>query len=91
MPLNEIKSINMVSEKDFPLKPFAGFLLVRPKFIVMYCPTTKVACSSIKMLLAKASGSYDQSRLDRLISLPMARSQTSHGLAVNGLTKFITR
>ncbi|MFM7762890.1 MAG: sulfotransferase family 2 domain-containing protein [Acidimicrobiaceae bacterium] len=79
----------MVSEKDFPLKPYAGFLLVAPKLKVMYCPTTKVACSSIKMLLAKASGSYDQMRLDRLISPHMARSQTIHELGVSGLTKLI--
>ena len=79
----------MVSEKDFRLKPFAGFLLVAPKLKIMYCPTTKVACSSIKMLLAKASGSYDQSRLDRLISPHMARSQTIHELGVSGLTKLI--
>lgn len=55
----------------------------------MYCPTTKVACSSLKMLLAKASGSYDQSRLDHLISPHMAKSQTIHELGVNGLTKLI--
>jgi hypothetical protein len=79
----------MVSEKDFPLKPHAGFLLVAPKLKIMYCPTTKVACSSIKMLLAKASGSYDQMRLDRLISPHMARSQTIHELGVSGLTKLI--
>ena len=79
----------MLSEKDFPLKPYAGFLLVAPKLKIMYCPTTKVACSSIKMLLAKASGSYDQSRLDRLISPHMARSQTIHELGVSGLTKLI--
>ena len=41
------------------------------------------------MLLAKASGSYDQSRLDRLISPHMAKSQTVHELGVNGLTKLI--
>jgi hypothetical protein len=79
----------VVSEKDFALKPYAGFLLVAPKLKIMYCPTTKVACSSIKMLLAKASGSYDQSRLDRLISPHMAKSQTVHELGVNGLTKLI--
>ena len=79
----------MVSEKDFPLKPFAGFLLVAPSLKIMYCPTTKVACSSIKMLLAKASSTYDQSRLDRLISPHMARSQTIHELGVSGLTKLI--
>ena len=79
----------MVSDKDFPLKPFAGFLLVAPSLKIMYCPTTKVACSSIKMLLAKAGGSYDQSRLDRLISPHMARSQTIHELGVSGLTKLI--
>ena len=79
----------MVSKKDFPLKPFAGFLLVAPSLKIMYCPTTKVACSSLKMLLAKASGSYDQSRLDRLISPHMAKSQTIHELGVNGLTKLI--
>jgi hypothetical protein len=79
----------MVSEKDFPLKPYAGFLLVAPKLKIMYCPTTKVACSSIKMLLAKASGSFDQTRLDRLISPHMARSQTIHELGVSGLTKLI--
>ena len=79
----------MVSENDFALKPYAGFLLVAPSLKVMYCPTTKVACSSIKMLLAKASGTYDQSRLDRLISPHMARSQTIHELGVSGLTKLI--
>ena len=79
----------MTSEKEFPLKPFAGFILVAPSLKIMYCPTTKVACSSIKMLLAKASGSYDQSRLDRLISPHMARSQTIHELGVSGLTKLI--
>lgn len=41
------------------------------------------------MLLAKASGSYDQSRLDHLISPHMAKSQTIHELGVNGLTKLI--
>jgi hypothetical protein len=79
----------MISEKTFLLKPYAGFILVAPSIKVMYCPTTKVACSSIKMLLAKASGSYDQSRLDRLISPHMARSQTIHELGVSGLTKLI--
>ena len=79
----------MISAKDFPLKPFAGFLLVAPSLKVMYCPTTKVACSSLKMLLAKASGSYNQSRLDHLISPHMAKSQTIHELGVNGLTKLI--
>ncbi len=79
----------MVSEKDFPHKPFAGFLLVAPSLKIMYCPTTKVACSSIKMLLAKAGSTYDQSRLDRLISPHMARSQTIHELGVSGLTKLI--
>lgn len=81
--------VSVVSEKDFSLKPYAGFLLVAPKLKIMYCPTTKVACSSIKMLLAKASGSYDQSRLDRLISPHMAKSQTVHELGVSGLTKLI--
>ncbi|MFM7337235.1 MAG: hypothetical protein ACKO2E_02985, partial [Actinomycetota bacterium] len=79
----------MVSEKDFPNKPYAGFLLVAPRLKVMYCPTTKVACSSIKMLLAKAGATYDQTRVDRLISPHMARSQTIHELGVNGLTKLI--
>ena len=79
----------MVSERDFPNKPYAGFLLVAPRLKVMYCPTTKVACSSIKMLLAKAGATYDQTRVDRLISPHMARSQTIHELGVNGLTKLI--
>lgn len=79
----------MVSERSFPLKPYAGFILVAPSLKIMYCPTTKVACSSLKMLLAKAGGTYDQTRLDRLISPHMARSQTVHELGVNGLTKLI--
>ena len=79
----------MVSEKDFPLKPYAGFLLVAPKLKVMYCPTTKVACSSIKTLLAKASGTYNQARLDQLIAPHIARSQTIHDIGISGLTKLI--
>ena len=79
----------MVSEKDFPLKPYAGFLLVAPKLKVMYCPTTKVACSSIKTLLAKAGGTYNQARLDQLIAPHIARSQTIHDIGISGLTKLI--
>ena len=79
----------MVSEKDFPLKPYAGFPLVAPKLKIMYCPTTKVACSSIKTLLAKASGTYNQARLDQLIAPHIARSQTIHDIGISGLTKLI--
>ena len=79
----------MVSEKDFPLKPYAGFLLVAPKLKIMYCPTTKVACSSIKTLLAKASGTYNQARLDQLIAPHIARSQTIHDIGISGLTKLV--
>ena len=79
----------MISAKDFPLNPFAGFLLVAPSLKVMYCPTTKVACSSIKTLLAKAGGTYNQARLDQLIAPHISRSQTIHDIGISGLTKLI--
>ena len=79
----------MVSEKESPLKQHAGFLLVAPKLKIMYCPTTKVACSSIKTLLAKASGTYNQARLYQLIAPHIARSQTIHDINISGLTKLV--
>jgi hypothetical protein len=73
----------------FALAPWAGFILVAPRIKVMYCPTTKVACSSLKLLLARANGSYDAARVEKLVGPHIARSQTIHERRVNGLPKLV--
>lgn len=79
----------MARRGQFALAPYAGFILVAPRIKVMYCPTTKVACSSLKLLLAKANGSYDAARVEKLVGPHIARSQTIHEKGVNGLPKLV--
>lgn len=61
--------------------------LVAPRLRVLYTPTTKVASTTIKWMLAEAAGSIDESVIPRLTAAITNRSQTIHNRRVSGLRK----
>lgn len=61
--------------------------LVAPRLKVMYTPTTKVACTTIKWMLAEAEGSLNLDVIPRLLAANLHRSQTIHNRHVSGLQK----
>ena len=67
---------------------FVGHTLVSPSLKIMYVPSTKVACSSIKMMLAEANGSYNIDNARWLHSPNISLSQTIHEIEVSGLELF---
>lgn len=70
------------------LPQLIGYALVAPKLKVMYVPTTKVACSSIKLLLSLSEGSYNQAATQIVITPNISQEQTIHNYRVHGLTRF---
>jgi len=62
--------------------------LVAPGLKVMYLPTTKVACTAIKYLLAEAEGCLNEAAVDSLPSAAVTRSHAIHNVAVSGLGLF---
>ena len=54
----------------------------------MYVPTTKVACSSIKLLLSLSEGSYNQEATRIVITPNISQEQTIHNYRVHVLTRF---
>ena len=67
---------------------FVGHSLVAPRVKVVYMPTTKSACSSIKMMLAEANDSYRPDNARYLHSPNISIAQTIHQIEVNGLQFF---
>ncbi|MGA0135646.1 MAG: sulfotransferase family 2 domain-containing protein [Ilumatobacteraceae bacterium] len=61
--------------------------LVAPGLKVLYTPTTKVACTTIKWMLAEAEGSLRTDVIPRLLAANLHRSQTIHNRHVSGLQK----
>jgi len=61
--------------------------LVAPRLKVLYTPTTKVACTTIKWMLAEAEGSLNLDVIPRLLAANLHRSQTIHNRHVSGLQK----
>ncbi len=61
--------------------------LVAPRMKLIYTPTTKVACTTIKWMLAEAEGSLNTSAIPRLLAANMNVSQTIHNRHVSGLQK----
>ena len=61
--------------------------LVAPRLKVLYTPTTKVASTTIKWMLAEAEGSLDTSVIPNLMAAITNRSQTIHNRQVSGLGK----
>ncbi|MFM7411275.1 MAG: hypothetical protein ACKO3L_10855, partial [Actinomycetota bacterium] len=67
---------------------FVGHTLVAPRLKVAYMPTTKSACSSIKMMLAQANDSYRPENARYLHSPNISIPQAIHQIEVSGLTLF---
>ena len=70
-----------------PLGEIARSALVAPTLKVLYFPTTKVACTTIKWMLAEAEGSLNLDVIPRLLAANLHRSQTIHNRHVSGLQK----
>lgn len=70
------------------LPDLIGYALVAPKLKVMYVPTTKVACSSIKLLLSLSEGSYNHEATRIIITPNISQEQTIHNYRVHGLKRF---
>lgn len=68
-----------------PLRVVAGLALVAPRIKVMYLPTPKAACTTIKSMLATAEGSHHPEMAERLAVMHVSRSQTIHHPKVHGL------
>ncbi|NBN89763.1 MAG: hypothetical protein EBV24_05525 [Actinobacteria bacterium] len=67
---------------------FVGHTLVAPRVKVAYMPTTKSACSSIKMMLAEANDSYAPDNARFLHSPNISVAQAIHQIEVSGLDLF---
>lgn len=63
--------------------------LVAPRLKVLYTPSAKVACTTIKWMLAEAEGSLNLDVLPRLLPAIVHRSQAIHNRSVHGLTRLI--
>ena len=67
---------------------FAHLALVAPSLQVLYLPTPKAACTTIKLMLSEAAGTHRHEMADRLAIMHVSRTQTIHHPAVHGLTRF---
>jgi hypothetical protein len=70
-----------------PLNVIARSALVAPNLKILYFPTTKVACTTIKWMLAEAEGSLNREAIPRLLAANSHYSQTIHNRHVSGLQK----
>ena len=70
-----------------PLQIVAHLALVARNIKVMYLPTPKAACTTIKLMLATAEGSHRPEMADRLAVMHVSRAQTIHHPEVHGLTR----
>ncbi|NDF71744.1 MAG: hypothetical protein EB138_02040, partial [Actinobacteria bacterium] len=72
---------------DTSLAALTRKTLVAPRMKVLYTPTTKVASTTIKWMLAEAEGTLDLTVIPRLMAAITNRSQTIHNRHVSGLAK----
>lgn len=72
---------------DTSLAAITRKTLVAPRLKVLYTPTTKVASTTIKWMLAEAEGSLDTTVIPKLMAAITNRSQTIHNRHVSGLGK----
>ncbi|MFM8994532.1 MAG: sulfotransferase family 2 domain-containing protein [Actinomycetota bacterium] len=83
------RSSNDSSTARSYLDEFAHLALVSPSLKVLYVPTPKAACTTLKLLLAEAAGSHRPEMADRLAIMHVSRAQTIHHPAVHGLNRFV--
>ncbi len=69
------------------LPDMIGYGLVAPRIKVLYVPTTKVACSTLKLLISQAEGSYNAQAAQQIITPNISQEQTIHNYRVHGLTR----
>ena len=76
---------------DFLAQPnlpdLINYSLVAPRIKVLYVPTTKVACSTLKLLISQAEGSYNAQATQEIITPNISQEQTIHNYRVHGLTR----
>jgi len=64
-----------------------GHALIAPRIKVMYVPTTKVACSTLKLLISQIEGSYNEQAAREIITPNISQEQTIHNYRVHGLRR----
>jgi hypothetical protein len=64
-----------------------GYALIAPRIKVMYVPTTKVACSTLKLLISQIEGSYNEQAAREIITPNISHEQTIHNYRVHGLRR----
>ena len=67
------------------LQSIASQVLVAPRLQVLYAPTTKAACTTIKLMLATAEGTHNPGVANKLAIMHVSLAQTIHHPQVNGL------
>lgn len=70
-----------------PLPVVSRLALVAPRIKVMYLPTPKAACTTIKTMLAEAEGSHRPEMAARLAVMHVSQAQTIHHPKVHGLAR----
>lgn len=79
--------MNRVTPQDH-LPELLSYALVAPRIKVLYVPTTKVACSSLKLLVSQIEGTYNATAAEEIITPNISQEQTIHNYRVHGLTRF---
>jgi len=79
--------VNRVTPQDH-LPDLLNYALVAPRIKVLYVPTTKVACSSLKLLVSQVEGTYNAAAAEEIITPNISQEQTIHNYRVHGLTRF---
>ena len=64
-----------------------GHALIAPRIKAMYVPTTKVACSTLKLLISQIEGSYNEQAAREIITPNISQEQTIHNYRVHGLRR----
>ena len=64
-----------------------GYALIAPRIRVMYVPTTKVACSTLKLLISQIEGTYNEQAAREIITPNISQEQTIHNYRVHGLRR----
>lgn len=70
------------------LPDLLGYGLVASRMKVLYVPTTKVACSTMKLLVSQIEGSYNEEASRIVITPNISQEQTVHSYLVHGLERF---
>jgi hypothetical protein len=74
-------------QPDPKLPLLIGYALIAPRIKVMYVPTTKVACSTLKLLVSQIEGTYNEAAAREIITPNISQEQTIHNYRVHGLKR----